>query len=62
VSASEFPLSDREYAFGWLVFGRGLSREESARLVATSMASVIDLWAGRQKTALRRFREILIEA
>ena len=57
----EFPLSDREYAFGWLVLGLGMSRFAANNIAAVATYLQVDLWAKKQKTAIRNFRRLIIE-
>lgn len=54
-----WPLSDREYAFGWLVLGRRMKRETAARKAATAPIHLIERWARRQRQALAGFLNML---
>jgi hypothetical protein len=55
-------MSDRERAFGWLVLGDGMSRQDAAHLAATAPIGAIEIWAKKQRRAVLGLYCVLTEA
>ena len=58
-SRDGWPKKDREDAFGWLVFGKGMPISIAARLAATATSKQVDEWAAKQKQALSGFLNMI---
>jgi hypothetical protein len=54
-SRNGWPLSDREYAFGWLLFGEGLPIHVAEWKASAATMQQVDEWATKQKQALAGF-------
>ena len=52
-------MDDREYAFGWLVFGMGFSIPTAANIASNASTPNIERWAQDQKRALTAFIALL---
>ena len=48
-------LTDDELAFGWLVLGKGLSREVAQTHIMGASVHRREVWARQQRRALRGF-------
>lgn len=54
-----WPLSNREYAFGWAVFGIGLSIEKAQSVVAGLDIKTVESWSLKQRRALAGFNNMI---
>lgn len=55
-----WPLDDREYAFGWLVFGLGMGLADARDVAAAAPIKKVEEWALKQRRALAGFNNWII--
>lgn len=54
-----WPLSDREYAFGWAVFGIGLDTDKAQAVVAGLDTQTVEDWSLKQRRSLAGFNNMI---